>query len=86
MPTGTGKTTVFSAIVKKQITEFAPNKRVLIIVHRKELVEQIYTRLRIFGIRAGIIMANEIYEPDRQVQIASLQTLIRKKIYRKTYP
>ncbi|MDO5858622.1 DEAD/DEAH box helicase [Myroides odoratimimus] len=79
MPTGTGKTTVFSAIVKKQITEFAPNKRVLIIVHRKELVEQIYTRLRIFGIRAGIIMANEIYEPDRQVQIASLQTLIRKK-------
>lgn len=79
MPTGTGKTTVFSAIVKKQITKFETNKRVLIIVHRKELVEQIYTRLRIFGIRAGIIMANEIYEPERQVQIASLQTLIRKK-------
>ncbi|EPH12281.1 hypothetical protein HMPREF9713_01122 [Myroides odoratimimus CCUG 12700] len=79
MPTGTGKTTVFSAIVKKQIEKFEPNKRVLIIVHRKELVEQIYLRLRTFGIRAGIVMANNQYEPERQVQIASLQTLIRKR-------
>ena len=79
MPTGTGKTTVMASFVKTYIKEIEPNKRVLIVVHRKELVEQIYMRLRKFGIQAGIIMSGENYEPTKQVQVASISTLIRKK-------
>jgi superfamily II DNA or RNA helicase len=37
MPTCTGKTTVFSEIVRKA---YKKNKKVLIVVHRTELVEQ----------------------------------------------
>ncbi|WP_313367700.1 DEAD/DEAH box helicase [Sphingobacterium mizutaii] len=79
MPTGTGKTTVMSSLVKTYIKKIEPNKRILIVVHRKELVEQIYLRLRRFGILAGIIMSGENYEPTKQVQVASISTLIRKK-------
>jgi superfamily II DNA or RNA helicase len=45
MPTGTGKTTLFCEIVRKFTTELFPNKKVLIITHRKELVEQVFNRL-----------------------------------------
>ncbi|MFA5974458.1 MAG: DEAD/DEAH box helicase family protein [Lentimicrobiaceae bacterium] len=44
MPTGTGKTTVFSQIVLKAHRK---NKNVLIVVHRTELVEQITKKLHI---------------------------------------
>lgn len=70
MPTGTGKTTVFSSIIKEQINKIETGKRVLVIVHRRELVHQIFARLRLFGIRAGVIMSGENYEPIRQVQVA----------------
>ncbi|MEM6515035.1 MAG: DEAD/DEAH box helicase family protein, partial [Bacteroidota bacterium] len=55
MPTGTGKTTVFSEIVRKAHVK---SKKVLIVVHRTELVEQIADRLTLFQVNAGIISAN----------------------------
>jgi superfamily II DNA or RNA helicase len=79
LPTGTGKTTVFSAFVKWHIKNSEPNKRVLIMVHRKELVEQIDKRLRRMGILPGIIMAGKEDNPSRQVQVASLMSLLRRK-------
>ena len=42
MPTGTGKTVLFSQIVK---LGFDNDRRILIVVHRKELVEQITEKL-----------------------------------------
>jgi superfamily II DNA or RNA helicase len=39
MPTGTGKTTLFCEIVRKFTTVLFPNKKVLIVTHRRELVE-----------------------------------------------
>ena len=45
MPTGTGKTTLFCEIARRFTTEFYPNKKILIVTHRRELVEQVYTRL-----------------------------------------
>lgn len=75
MPTGTGKTTVFSEIVRKaQIKE----KKVLIVVHRTELVEQIAERLATFDVKAGIISANLKTTPDLDVQVATIQTLTRR--------
>jgi len=51
MPTGTGKTTVFSEIVRKAHIK---KKKVLIVVHRTELVEQIADRLAQFQYPSGV--------------------------------
>lgn len=76
MPTGTGKTHVFCEIVKTFCNTH--NKKVLILVHRKELIAQIEERVLSFGFRAGIIQSGLISNDKRQVQIASVQTLRRR--------
>ena len=78
MPTGTGKTTVFSEIVRKAHNK---RKKVLIVVHRTELVEQIADRLNHFQVDVGIISANIKAAPQLDVQVATVQTLSRR-----TYP
>ncbi len=77
MPTGTGKTHVFCEIIKRHRSE---NKRILVLTHKRELVFQ--TALKItkeLGIPPGIILANEDQSPNHQVQVATVQTLIRRK-------
>lgn len=76
MPTGTGKTTVFSEIVRRARLK---DKKVLIVVHRKELVEQIVERLFSFDVEAGIISG--IIRPDmeKEVQVATIQTLSKRE-------
>jgi superfamily II DNA or RNA helicase len=76
MPTGTGKTTVFSQIVLKAHLK---NKNVLIVVHRTELVEQISERLGEFGVSVGIISAGNKPLPEKEVQVATIQTLSRRE-------
>src|SRR5215216_5340551 len=76
MPTGTGKTTVFAEIVRKA---HAKNKHVLIVVHRTELVEQIAERLKHFGVSVGIISADYVPDDEKEVQVATIQTLNRRK-------
>jgi len=75
MPTGTGKTTVFSEIVRKAKQK---NKTVLIVVHRLELVKQISDRLTEFNVNVGIISAKHKPNPDHDIQVASIQTLSRR--------
>ncbi|MDR0472377.1 MAG: DEAD/DEAH box helicase, partial [Treponema sp.] len=75
MATGTGKTTIFSEIVRRATLK---NKKVLIIVHRLELVEQIADRLSQFQVNAGIISAKQKYNPDYDIQVATIQTLSRR--------
>lgn len=73
MPTGTGKTVLFNQIVKD---ELAKNSRLLIVAHRKELIDQNVTRLLSdFGIRAGTIMGKVPSDLSLPVQVASIQTL-----------
>ncbi len=77
MPTGTGKTEVFCEII-----DHLPNRK-LVLVHRRELVDQIKKRLQLrCGINASIILAGHQndYNPDYQVQIANIPTLIRRKL------
>lgn len=76
MPTGTGKTTVFSEIVRKAQLK---NKTVLLVVHRTELVEQIKDRLATFEVDAGIITAGVKPEPNKAIQVATIQTLSRRE-------
>ncbi len=72
LPTGGGKTSVFSWIAANL------NVPVLILVHRRELATQAANRLREFGVDFGMIMAGEKPRPSARVQIASVQTLVRR--------
>ena len=74
MPTGSGKTVVFSEICRLANEK---NKKVLILVHRRELVTQASDKLTKAGVKHGIIAAG--FDPsDQPVQVASVQTLIRR--------
>ena len=73
--TGTGKTTVFSEIVRKAHLK---DKFILIVVHRTELIDQISDRLQAFGVSVGIISAGNKAKPDKAVQVATIQTLSRR--------
>lgn len=76
MPTGTGKTTVFSQIIQDLDRR---NKRVLVGVHRIELVDQIHLRLLKFGVHSGIIAANKKPNKYKKIQVASIMTLSRRE-------
>jgi superfamily II DNA or RNA helicase len=71
-PTGSGKTVMFSAMVAAALAE---GKRALILVHRRELVDQAVDKLRALGIEPGVILAGVKPQPERAVQVASIQTL-----------
>lgn len=75
LPTGGGKTVVFTYITK---TSAARNKRVLILVHRVELLRQTSAALLKFGVSHGLV--NPKFTPDRiqHTQVASVQTLIKR--------
>lgn len=76
MPTGTGKTTVFSEIVRRARRK---EKKVLIVVHRKELVEQIVERLSCFDVEAGIISGTIPPDATKEVQVATIQSLSKRE-------
>ena len=76
MPTGTGKTTVFSEIVARARLK---DKKILIVVHRKELVEQIVERLRHFEVQAGIISGSIRPDVTKKVQVATIQSLSNRE-------
>ena len=76
MPTGTGKTTVFSEIVRRARLK---EKKVLIVVHRKELVEQIVERLSYFDVEAGIISGTMPPDATKEVQVATIQSLSKRE-------
>lgn len=74
LPTGGGKTVIFSAMAKAAVER---NKTVWIGVHREELLEQTCKALKFFGIPHGII-APGIPESACLVQVAMIQTLSRR--------
>ncbi|MCC7302531.1 MAG: DEAD/DEAH box helicase [Bacteroidia bacterium] len=75
MPTGTGKTVLFNEIVKMG---FDKNRKVLIVVHRIELVDQITKKLIKKGVNVGQIIAGQKVDYSKIVQVASIQTLSRR--------
>jgi DNA repair protein RadD len=75
-PTGSGKTTVFSHVLAELD---ARRQRGVILVHRRELATQACNRLREFGVRFGLILAGELADPTARIQVASVQTLVRRR-------
>lgn len=75
MPCGAGKTLVTAEITKALVAE---GKRVVFMVHRRELIEQTSKTFSALGIEHGIIAANNEANYALPVQIASVQTLINR--------
>jgi DNA repair protein RadD len=74
-PTGSGKTVMFSHIAQGAGQK---NKRVWILVHRAELVEQTSRTMTEIGIHHGVIAAGWPIDPLPHVQVVSVQTVVRR--------
>ncbi len=73
-PTGSGKTVLFSYICRNAALK---GKRVTLVAHRTEIVDQISQSLDRFGVRHGRIGRGH-YMTDDPVQVAMVQTLGRR--------
>lgn len=75
MPTGAGKTICFCKIAHSAIGN---NKKVLILVHRSELLNQASAKLTQFGIIHGRVSPQFKPEYHIPVQVASVDTIIKR--------
>jgi superfamily II DNA or RNA helicase len=80
LPTGAGKTVVFSNLVH-QMHPSLGGLRTLVIAHREELIEQAAAKLLAVapGLRVGIVKAERNEHQDVDVIVASVQTLAVEK-------
>jgi superfamily II DNA or RNA helicase len=76
LPTGAGKTVVFAGTAKRWLESHGRGRRVLVLAHRTELIEQAADKLRsvIPGVPVGIVKANR-NETLAQIIVGSVQTL-----------
>jgi DNA repair protein RadD len=74
LPTGGGKTFTFVYVGQSAV---ARGNRVLILVHRQELLMQASRSLTSMGVKHGLIAAGHVRTGD-PVQVASVQTLVRR--------
>ena len=75
LPTGGGKTVIFCALAQRYAER---SQRVCILVHRAELIAQVSATLRTMGVAHGCISPHYEAEPTHMVQVASVQTLVRR--------
>jgi len=74
LPTGGGKTMVFSEIAKRYIAQF--DKTVMILTHRKELSKQTATTLKNLGVQNRIINSTSgNFKADSNCYVAMVETL-----------
>ena len=78
MPTGTGKTRLFSSIISDIKTwgvQHSEDVKILIIAHRIELIDQISENLKRYKVSHGIIAGGKERNLSYPVQVASIQTI-----------
>lgn len=82
MPTGTGKTRLFVSIIKDIFHFSRDTKRaikVLVLVHRTELIDQIDEELSYrYELAHGIIQSGDKERKHYPIQLASVQTLNKR--------
>jgi DNA repair protein RadD len=71
-PTGSGKTVVAAEIIRDAVSG---GRRVLVLAHTREIIRQTSIKLYGYDIDHGIIQAGLVANPERPVQVASIQTL-----------
>ena len=55
------------------------NRRILFVVHRKDLVRQQYERFSKYGMEPGILQGNNTWRPHSAITVASIQTFSSRK-------
>lgn len=84
MPTGTGKTFLFTSVVNDLLAAYKETHqdlRILVVVHRMELLEQISATLSRFGIDHGFVQGTREQCLWKRVQVASIMSLLTEKNY-----
>lgn len=84
MPTGTGKTYLFTSLINDIIAAYKKERKeinILIVAHRNELLEQISATLSRFGIPHGFIQGSREQTFWRRVQVGSIMSLLTDKNY-----
>jgi DNA repair protein RadD len=78
IPTGGGKTLTATSMI---LGAMAKGKRCLFVAHRKELIDQTVVAFQRMGVdKVGVIRASDPrLDPDQPIQVASIQTLMRRK-------
>ncbi len=75
LPTGGGKTVCFSYLTSRIVSG---GKRVVVMAHREELLDQISRTLARFDVRHGMITAGSLYDRRLLAHVASVATLARR--------
>lgn len=75
LPTGGGKTVIFTSIAQGAERK---GKRILILVHRGELLRQCREKLTELGVRSGVIKSGAELAYMWPVQVGSVQTIARR--------
>lgn len=76
LPTGAGKTVVFSALAQQLEAE---GKRVLVLAHREELIHQTVSKLKAVGCQSVGIVKASTNETWARVVVATTQTLYNER-------
>lgn len=87
MPTGTGKTYLFTSVIKDLISNYKKQHKeinILVVAHRMELLDQISETLGRFGIAHGFIQGAREQHLWKRVQVASILSLLTEKNYMNT--
>lgn len=76
-PTGSGKTHIAAEIIRSAQER---GTKVVMLAHRKELIDQTSAKLLEAGVHSGVIKAGYPADPLAPVQVASIQTLVNRAL------
>lgn len=82
MPTGTGKTYLFTSVVKDLLNHYKEHRQqlnILVVAHRTELIDQISASLSRYGIPHGFIQGNREQHLWQRVQVGSIFSLLTSR-------
>ncbi len=90
MPTGTGKTRLFTSIIR-DINQYSLNRKeavkILIVAHRTELIDQISESLEKYCVPHNVIGGSRKKEDNNLAQVTSIKEVIQpNKLNRKKLP
>jgi DNA repair protein RadD len=80
-PTGSGKTVIGADIIRTKARAMRP---VMVVAHRREIITQTSRKLYAANVAHGIIQAGFPPRPLELVQVASIQTLWARAMYRQS--
>lgn len=82
MPTGTGKTFLFTSIINDLLRYYKAQHielNILVVAHRMELLDQISDALNVYGIPHGFIQGNREQHLWQRIQVGSIMSLLTSR-------